>query len=116
MALSVSVDAGLMGNPSMEAARSRNMSFYLGRLTGTYGGAVTTLTIPISTPYFVSIPPASGYMFEYNHVLSMFGMRRSAATDSAFVTCNTSIDLSSFSAFWNGTTSCGLPFVAFGWG
>lgn len=116
MALSASLDAGLNGVAALESAVARGMSFFLGRLTGTYGGAITTMTLPIGTPYFVSIPPASGYFFDYNIGTSMFGIRRSAATDTAFVTSNISIDLSSFSAYWNGTTSCGLPFIAFGWG
>jgi hypothetical protein len=118
MALSATLDAGLMGNPSFEMAKSRNMSIYLGRLTGTYGGAFTTLTLPIGTPYFVSIPPASNYAFQYNVATSMFSViiQGASASNSVMATSPTSIDLSSFASYWNGTTSCGLPFIALGWG
>lgn len=117
MALSVSLDAGLMGNPSFEAARSRNMAVYVGRLTGTYGGALTTMTIPIATPYFVNIPPASNYAFQYNVGTSMFSIliQGTSASNAVLATSPTSIDLASFATYWNGTTSAGLPFIAFGW-
>jgi hypothetical protein len=117
MALTASLDMGLNGNPSFESARARGMMVYVGRLTGTYGGALTTLTLPIGTPYFVSIPPASTYAFQYNVGTSMFSIlvQGASVSNSNLATSPTSIDLASFATYWNGTTSAGLPFVAFGW-
>jgi hypothetical protein len=118
MALTVSLDAGLMGNPTVETAKSRGMAMYVGRLVGTYGGALTTMTIPIGMPLFVSIPPVSNYAFHYNVGTSMFAVmvQGASASNSVLATSPTSIDLASFASYWNGTVSCGLPFVAFGWG
>jgi hypothetical protein len=117
MALTVSLDAGLMGSPNMEQAKARNMAMYVGRLIGTYGGALTTMTIPIGMPLFVSIPPVSNYAFQYNVGTSMFAIQITGSTTNVqFATLTTSVDLASFASYWNGTVSCGLPFVAFGWG
>jgi hypothetical protein len=118
MALTVSCDAGFSGNPTFESARSRGAIFYLGRLTGTVSAAaVCTLTMPFGTPYFVSIPPASGYMFTYNIGTSVLKILvPPTSTVSYFEIPCTTIDLSCFTSFWNGTTSCGLPFIAVGWG
>jgi hypothetical protein len=117
MALTVSCDIGLMGNPSFEQAASRGLNCYVGRLTGTYGGALTTMTIPIGMPLFVSIPPVSNCAFQYNVGTSMFAIQITGSTTNViFATLTTSVDLASFSSYWNGTTSAGLPFFAVGWG
>jgi hypothetical protein len=117
MALTVSLDSGLMGNPSFEQGVARNLQVYVGRLTGTYGGALTTMTVPIGQAYFVSIPPASTYAFQYNAASNWLAIlvQGASASNSNLATSPTSIDLASFICYWNGTVSAGLPFIAFGY-
>jgi hypothetical protein len=117
MALTVSLDVGLMGNTKIESAHSRGLNMYIGRLVGTYGGALTTMTIPLGMPLFVNIPPVSTYAFQYEVGTSMFAVlvQGASASNSNLATSPTSIDLASFASYWNGTVSCGLPFVALGW-
>jgi hypothetical protein len=117
MALTVSLDSGLMGNPSFEEAAARNLQFYVGRITGTYGGAFTTMTVPINQAFFVSIPPASTYAFQYNGASTVFAIlvQGPSVSNSTLATCPTSIDMSSFTMLWNGTVTTGVPFIAVGW-
>jgi hypothetical protein len=118
MALTVSCDIGFGGNPTFESAQARGAIMYVGRLIGTVSaGAVCTLTMPFAQPYFVSIPPVSSYMFQYNIGTSVFKILvPPTSTVSYFEIPCTTIDLSCFTSYWNGTTSCGLPFFAVGWG
>jgi hypothetical protein len=117
MALTVSMDSGYMGNPTLEQGVARGAMFYVGRLSGTYGGALTTMTVPINQAYFVSIPNASTYAFQYNAASTWFAIlvQGASASNSVLATCASSIDLASFICYWNGTVTSGVPFFAIGW-
>lgn len=121
MALTASLDIGLNGNPDINSYHSRGFKFYLGRLTGTYGGALTTMTVPgLANVAFVSIPPASGFMFDYNVGTSMFAVRAGSVSLTATYAIgysasgSTSLDLTSFTMMWNNVATTGLPFFAIG--
>jgi len=117
MALTASLDLGLNALGNLESATVRKLGFYLGRLTGTYGGALTTMTVPMGQAYFVSIPPASTYAFQYNAASTWFAImvQGASASNSNLATSPTSVDLASFTCYWNGTVTTGLPFFALGW-
>jgi hypothetical protein len=122
MPLTASLDIGLAGNSTLETYHSRGYKFYLGRLTGTYGGALTTMTVPgFTNVMFVSIPPVSGYMFDYLLASTLFAMRAGSASNTASYAegyqCSGSatLDLSSFTMNWNGVATTGVPFLAIGY-
>lgn len=121
MALTASLDMGLNGNSEVENYTSRGYKFYLGRLTGTYGGALTTMTVPgINQVVFVNIPIASGFAFDYNVGTSMFAMRTAHVSNTAsyaegyMSSGSTTLDLTSFTMAWNGVATTGIPFFAVG--
>jgi hypothetical protein len=121
MALTASLDIGLGTNPEIASYKSRGYKFYLGRLTGTYGGALTTMTVPgINNVVFVSIPPASGFMFDYNVGTSMFALRAGSVSLTAsyaigyIASGSTTLDLTSFTMAYNGVATTGIPFFAVG--
>jgi hypothetical protein len=116
MALTVSADIGLCGNYELDESKARGLKLFIGRLTGIYGGALTTVTLSnIGLPLLVCIPPASNYAFQYNPGTQMFAILDGpSATSNCFGTVTTTFDLASFACYWNGTTSAGLPFFAFG--
>jgi hypothetical protein len=93
------------------------LKFFLGKLTGTYGGAWTTMTVPMSGTYFVHIPPVSNYVFAYNVATTVFAMivGGASASNSVLATSPTSVDLSSFNCVFNNEATVGVPFVAFGY-
>lgn len=118
MALTVSVDTGLMGQNTFVGASARKYGYMLGRLTGTYGGALTTLTVSgMRHPIFVNIPPVSTYAFQYNPGTSEFAVlvQGASASNSNLATSPTSIDLACFTCYFEGTTTVGVVFAAFGW-
>jgi hypothetical protein len=121
MALTASLDIGLGGNSEIESFDSRGYKFYLGRLTGTYGGALTTMSVPgMNNVMFVSIPPVSGYVFDYLLASTVFAMRAGSVSCTAsyaigyLASGSASIDLSSFTMNWNGVATTGVPFLAIG--
>lgn len=121
MALTASLDIGLNGNPEVESYHAKGYKFYLGRLTGTYGGALTTMTVPgINQVVFVSIPPVSGFAFDYNVGTSMFAVRTAHVSNTAtyaegyMSSGSTSLDLTSFTMAWNGVATTGVAFFAVG--
>ena len=121
MALTASLDMGLNGNMEVENYTSRGYKFYLGRLTGTYGGALTTMTVPgINQVVFVNIPPASGFVFDYNVGTSMFAMRAGSVSLTAsyaigyLASGSATLDLTSFTMAFNGVATTGIPFFAVG--
>jgi len=121
MALTASLDIGLGTSMRIESYHSRGYKFYLGRLTGTYGGALTTLTVPgINQVVFVSIPPASGFAFDYNVGTSMFAIRTGSVSLTATYAIgycasgSTTLDLASFTMAYNGVATTGIPFFAIG--
>lgn len=121
MALTASLDMGLNGNCGLESFNSRGYKLYLGRLTGTYGGALTTMTVPgLNNVMFVSIPPVSGYMFDYFVASTVFAMRAGSASNTAsyaegyMCSGSATLDLSSFTMNWNGVATTGIPFLAIG--
>lgn len=121
MALTASLDIGLNANPELKSLKSRGYKFYLGRLTGTYGGALTTMTVPgINNVMFVCIPPASGHVFDYDIGTSRFCLRSSGLSSTAsyaegyLVSGSATLDLTSFTMAWNGVATTGLPFLAIG--
>lgn len=120
MALTASLDMGLNSNPTIENYTSRGYKFYLGRLTGTYGGAYTTMTVPgINQVMFVSIPPVSGYTFDYAIASTYFAMRCGGSATASYaegflVSGSATLDLASFTMNWNGVATTGIPFLAIG--
>lgn len=120
MALTVSNDSVFGSNLEIKSGIARGMGFSFGRLTGTYGGALTTMTIPgMNSPIFVMIPPASNFAFQYNPGTTYFGilsLSTASASYEGFATYNVSTDLSSFTCFHNGVATVGVAFCAFGWG
>lgn len=72
MALTITHDSRLNKNPEMQSALARGINFSVGTLRITYSAAGgLSCSMPFSKTVFVSIPPQSGYVFEYNVTTSM---------------------------------------------
>jgi len=72
MALSATHDDRLNKNPELQSAMARGINFTVGTLRITYSGAGgLSWTFPWNKTVFVSVPPQSGYIFDYNATTSM---------------------------------------------
>jgi hypothetical protein len=120
MAFVASVDSAFCGNSEFKSGIARGLQLSFGRITGSYGGALQTITIAgMNTPIFVIIPPVSGYAFQYDALTNLFAILVGATAPAAqvvFPTYSTSVDLSSFTCYFNGLSTVGVGYLAIGWG
>jgi hypothetical protein len=121
MAIVATYDSAFQGNTNVEsfAARGGNLAF--GRLTGTYGGAWTTVTIGgMNNTGFVVFQPNSNLNFQYQVASTVFAIIVPGSLTSTIagflnnVTCPTSFDLSCLTCVFNGAATVGVAFCAIG--
>ena len=117
--MAATMDSAFCGNYEIGSFEARAGQFTFGRLTGTYGGAWTSITIGgMNQVAFVIIPPVSNYLFQYSASTTQYCIlyQGASASNSVLASVASSIDLSSFTCMLNGVATAGVAFAAFGWG
>lgn len=120
MALAATVDSAFNTNSELKSGIARGLQFSFGRITGSWGGVLQTVTIGgMNVPIFVAIPPVSGIAFQYNcltNLLAPLVCATAPAAQVVFASYSTSVDLSCFTCVFNGQSTVGVGYMAIGWG